>query len=401
MPYFWVILISLVALLLLFGDTRSRNSLFITPEKAASIEYNKWPIWTEIEPADNRIRILWVLHDYVPFVNAGSEICAHQINTFLIGKPYKYDIWLACPGYPKRTFENIRCFDLHDTTTLFEVLNSVNVLCSNTCLYRKQLMWLCRTMGKPYVEWIHTDNYVKAVKQWKDPRIQNRHFVVFNSVSLRNSVPELKDSEDSKDITEIFFPPVDFRFYAVERKPVYVTLSNVNSNKGGELLIQLAKALPEIEFQGIMGGYRKQITYNGLPNLRYIQHTTQIKDVYAQTWVLIMPSKEETWGRTAVEAMSSGIPIIVSPTPGLKECCESAAIYCDRSDLDAWVVTLRKLKNDQGFYNERSTAALARARALDPGPDLERLEKWLDEKVIPSKTKGRMPSTLEKNLLFR
>jgi glycosyltransferase involved in cell wall biosynthesis len=251
------------------------------------------------------------------------------------------------------------------------------------------------------VGWVHTDGYIRGVKDaWKDKRLGGRQWTVFNSVSLRSSRPELTKD----DHTEIFFPSVDFRSYAVDkkqRKPLYVTLSNVNDNKGGHLLIQLAKALPEIEFLGIIGGYRKQITDNTLPNLKYTQHTTQIRDVYAQTWVLIMPSKEETWGRTAVEAMSSGIPIIVSPTPGLRECCGDAAMYCNRNDLDAWVTTLRKLKSDQGFYNKRSVVALERARALDPRPDFKRMEAWIEKKVFPSLTQGRSLSDFEKNLLFR
>jgi glycosyltransferase involved in cell wall biosynthesis len=138
----------------------------------------------------------------------------------------------------------------------------------------------------------------------------------------------------------------------------------------------------------------------GLSNLRYVPHTDTIKDVYATTWVQIMPSKEETWGRTAVEAMSSGIPVIVSPTSGLRECCSEAAIYCDRNDIDAWVIALRQLASDQEFYNRRSAAALERARALDPLPNLDRCEEWLEKTVVPTRTSGRMPTWLEKNMLF-
>jgi glycosyltransferase involved in cell wall biosynthesis len=249
------------------------------------------------------------------------------------------------------------------------------------------------------VEWVHTDNYVRSVprQSWLSNELYGRQWVVFNSESLKASAPSLPD-----ECTLVVKPPVDYRAYAIkEREPKYVTLSNVNDNKGGRLLIQLARALPEMQFQGILGGYRKQITCSDLPNLRYIQHTTEIKEVYAQTWVQIMPSKEETWGRTAVECMSSGIPLVVSPTPGLRECCGDAAIYCDRGDLDAWVTTLRQLREDKEFYNQRSAAALERARALDPTPELEAFETWLDTKVIPSATQGREPSWIEKNLLFR
>lgn len=398
MQYAWLLLVGLVVILLLFGDTRSRHSIYIPPEKSAALQYKKWPVWSTLDPRGERIRMLWILHDYVPFVNAGSEICAHTINRYCMGKPYKYDIWVASPGYPKRTYDGVRCFDLYDSATLNSVLESTQILHSHSYYYRKQLLYLSRVTGIPFVEWVHTDNYVRNVgKVWEDKRIAGRQWTVFNSKSLLSSRGDL-----DKKYTKIILPAVDYRAYSVERKePKYITLSNVNENKGGHILVQLAKALPECEFLGIMGGYRKQIVAHGIPNLRYIQHTTEIKDIYAQTSIMIMPSKEETWGRTAVEAMSSGIPVVVHPTPGLKECCGDAAIYCDRGDLDAWVSTLRKLKADREFYNARSVASLNRARALDPDPELAEMERWLDSEVLPSARAGRTLNALEKNLLFR
>jgi glycosyltransferase involved in cell wall biosynthesis len=399
--WIFVAIVCIITLLLLYGDTRSRHGRYLTPEKAAVLSYSKWPTWTTIEPPGERIRMLWIIHDYVPFVNAGSEVCAHTLNEHFMSKPYKYDIWVACPGFPQRTYKNIRCFDLYDTSTFFEVMKTTHVIHSHSYLYRKQLLWLTHRTGVPFVEWVHTDNYVRAVgPKWYDSRLTGRQWTVFNSKSLLESRPDL-----NKEHTHVFIPIVDYRAYNIEdekREPKYVTLSNVNENKGGSLLIQLAKALPDMEFVGVIGGYRSQLTGAGIPNLKYIQHTTEIKDVYAQTWVQIMPSKEETWGRTAVEAMSSGIPVIVAPTPGLRECCGEAAIYCDRADLESWVTTLRKLKDDKEFYNSQSRKSLERARALDPLPELERIEKWLETSVIPSKKSAYVePTWFEKNMLFR
>jgi glycosyltransferase involved in cell wall biosynthesis len=261
-------------------------------------------------------------------------------------------------------------------------------------------MWLSRMTGKPFIEWVHTDNYVKAIRQWNDPRLKGRHFTVFNSKSLRSLRNDIDDAS-----TRILRPAVDYRKYIVERKTEdakYVTLSNVNENKGGKLLVKLAKALPEMEFQGILGGYREQITDTTLPNLKYIQHTTQIKDVYAKTWVLIMPSKEETWGRTAIEAMSSGIPVIVNPTPGLRECCQNAALYCDRENLTSWVETLRRLQHDREFYNSRSVQSYQHARSLEPTHELDQMEDWIAKDVLGSTVYLEFnPTFLEKNLLFR
>jgi len=117
--------------------------------------------------------------------------------------------------------------------------------------------------------------------------------------------------------------------------------------------------------------------------------------------VVIMPSELETWGRTAVEAMSSGIPVLASPTPGLRECCGGAAVYVPRDDLEGWIGALRRLKEDRKYYNTRSKVALERSRALDPRPVAAQVEDWLESTVIPSKAPGRPLTGVEKILLFR
>ena len=395
----WFYVVCIIVVLLIFGDVKARHTRTITEEKEASIDTDRWSSWDTIDQPGTRIRIVWILHDYVPYVNAGSEICAHTMNKHLLKKPYLYDIWVGSPGYPKKTFEGVRCFDLYDTPTLVDVLKDSHILMSHSYFYRKQALWISHQFGVPFVEWVHTDNYVRAVGlKWYDPRLTGRQWAVFNSESLKATRPDLP-----RDSIRIVRPPVDYRDYGIEKQDAkYITLSNVNENKGGPLLIQLAKAMPDCEFLGIIGGYRKQIVDKTLPNLRYIDHTTQIKDVYAKTWVLIMPSREETWGRTAVEAMSSGIPIVVSPTPGLKECCEDAALYCDRDDLRTWVKTLRKLKTDREFYNQRSAAALQRARSLDPTEEMARLEEWIQKDVLKSAVhKDRVCTTWQQMMLFR
>jgi glycosyltransferase involved in cell wall biosynthesis len=391
----WCVIAAIVIGLLYF-DASIRQSRNVSIREART----KWPVWDLLEPPDRRIRILWINQDYVPFVNAGSEICTHQLNTYLMKKPYKFDVFVASPAYPRQTYENVRCFDLNNTELFHQVLNSCHIIMSHSGPYRQQLIWLSHVTGKPFVSWIHTDNYVNGVHgEWNDPRILGRQWTVFNSKSLRSLRSDIPD-----EYLTIMNPTVDYHTYGVDKDThirKYITLSNVNDNKGGNILIKLAKALPEYEFLGIMGGYRKQIVEDGIPNLRYITHTTEIKDIYAQTAILIMPSKEETWGRSAVEAMSSGIPVVVSPTPGLRECCQDAAIYCDRGDLGAWIATIRRLKTDTEFYKTMSARALDRARALDPRSSLETMEHWIEEKVFPSAKPGRTLTALEKNMLFR
>jgi glycosyltransferase involved in cell wall biosynthesis len=395
-PTEWILIMGVLIAVVLLFDSKCTDQLDILP-------LSQVQSWSTVETPENRIRMLWIVHSYVPFVNAGSEICAHTINTHLMQKPYKYDIWVASPGFPKITYENVRCFDLYDSATFLQIVNSAHVIHSHSYIYRNQMRYICKKRGIPFVEWVHTDNYVRSIPygKWVDPAIRNRHWTVFNSKSLRDS----RSGDIVGNRTHVVYPVVDYRKYQIpeeDKKPQYVTLSNVNENKGGDILIQLAKALPEFQFMGVLGGYRAQITETKIPNLRYVQNTPDMKPIYAQTWVQIMPSKEETWGRTAVEAMSAGIPVLVNPTPGLRECCDSAAIYCNRADISEWISALQRLKTDKEWYNSRATISYERARALDPKPALEQLEEWLEKEVLPTGANKKRDLTAQENiLLFR
>lgn len=400
--YILYLFFGLLIVIALFYDTRCRESPYLSPEKKALLNYNKLPKWTHVENKESRYRILCINPDYVPFVNAGSEICTHVVNRYLMKKPYKWDVFVATPGYPKITYEGVRCFDLYDTELFLKVLNSSDIIFSHSAYHLPIFQYISKKTGKAFVGWAHTHMYVYRAEtqgSWAPLRQTPQQFTVFNSKSLFDSCK--KPPINSK----VFIPIVDYRDYVIDDKlkePKYVLLSNVNSNKGGELLIKLARALPDIEFMGLQGGYGSQVTDNTIHNLRYVQHTNRINDIYRQAWVVIMPSMLETWGRTAVEAMSSGIPVIANPTPGLRECCGSAAIYVDRDDLRGWIDALRRLKSDRKHYDTQCKLALERSRALDPKPVLAQIEDWLENSVVPAQRKnGTHLTPYEKNMLFR
>ena len=259
-------------------------------------------------------------------------------------------------------------------------------------------MSLAKRYGAAYIDWFHGGTFTANARNVGYDQTDKRYWAVFNSTSLMEA-----HSTISEERYHILRPPVDWREYEVHHnkaQPQYVTLSNLNENKGGQILIDIAKAAPEIQFLGVRGSYWKQIEDQTLPNVTYINNTPQIKEVYAMTKILIMPSKDETWGRTAVEAMSSGIPVIVAPTPGLKECVQDAALLVDRTEIKEWVRLIRRLHNDKSFYDEYSNRGKARARQLEPTHDLELFMEWYEQKVVPSADKKQAdpPSFLEKFL---
>ncbi len=95
-----------------------------------------------------------------------------------------------------------------------------------------------------------------------------------------------------------------------------------------------------------------------------------MKSVYAQTKILLTPSKvEEAWGRVASEAQYNGIPVLASDIGGLPEAVGPGGVLIDPSGpIELWVETLRRLWNDDAFYREKSEAALAYSKR----PELNR-----------------------------
>lgn len=180
-------------------------------------------------------------------------------------------------------------------------------------------------------------------------------------------------------------PPVQARQYATTPGD-RITLINLRRmeqspggmvmGKGSEVFWALAGRMPDMQFLGVTGGYGGQ-DIRDLPNVEILDHVPhhRMRDlVYARTRVLLMPSSYESYGRTAVEAYASGIPVIANPTPGLVEACGAAGLFADRGNVDRWEDILRWLQHPQ-VYADASAAALDRSAQLDPAEDLNR---WCD-----------------------
>lgn len=131
-----------------------------------------------------------------------------------------------------------------------------------------------------------------------------------------------------------------------------VCLINCNENKGGDMLKKLAEKMPNVQFMGVKGGYSSQVIDSKSKNLIYIENQKDITLIFKKIGILIMPSKNETWGRTAVEAMASGVPVIHSESPGLVECVGGAGIMCMHDDEGAWADAIKRLIGDRA-YRER------------------------------------------------
>lgn len=170
-------------------------------------------------------------------------------------------------------------------------------------------------------------------------------------------------------ITATVVPPL-FRAeqYRTATSREFVTFINPHPDKGVATALDLAERCPDIPFRIISGWSLSPETakwldarLTALPNVQLVQRTSNMRSIYARTKVLLAPSRwREGWGRVVSEAQFSGIPAIASSIGGLPESVGPGGVLIDpAAPLEAWVATLRRVWDDELYYQHLSEAALA------------------------------------------
>jgi glycosyltransferase involved in cell wall biosynthesis len=197
--------------------------------------------------------------------------------------------------------------------------------------------------------------------------IRKNVFTVYNSEQTKKELNYLQE-------TYVLYPPVNYRdFENVDTsKAEYITLINHNENKGGQILIEIAKRMPHHKFMAVQGGYYHQIVDAKAKNIKYVGITDDIRKYLAMTKLLISPSDYDSYGMAQIEALCCNIPVIASDIPGFRESLSDSAIFVKRNDIDAWV---EAIKNSEQLFKDKKP--IERAKELDPVKELAKFEKWL------------------------
>jgi glycosyltransferase involved in cell wall biosynthesis len=113
----------------------------------------------------------------------------------------------------------------------------------------------------------------------------------------------------------------------------------------------VARLLPDTRFLAVRGGYGHQVIPKVVPSNVEVIDTTDdpVGEIYARTRILLVPSFYESWGRVGLEAASSGIPVIASPTRGLQESLGEAGIFRDPERPAHWAAAITML-SDPDIY---------------------------------------------------
>ncbi len=321
------------------------------------------------------LQIVARVHAMPPEHNAGAEHMLVSMLRPLVDRGHDVSVWLSRYGRAHEPYEyrGIKVVPLEARLDFGAAVRKADVLISHLeCV--PSTAALARGYSKPVVVICHNTHR----PTFRDMAAGGTALAVFNSQWMRAEA-ELFLAEYPKSVRPpaelIVKPPVFAEEYAT--KPgKKVTLVNCNPEKGGRVLEQLARRMPDTEFMAVRGAYGEQVLPD-LPNVEIVEHLDgqdMRERVYARTRVLLMPSSYESWGRVGVEALASGIPVVAHPTPGLCESLGEAGIFVDRRDVDGYEAVLRKLAAP-AEYRLASKRAKARSVELDPAADLA---AWCD-----------------------
>lgn len=308
---------------------------------------------------------------------AGAETTLANLLESLVQDGWKCTVLLSRPGVPEYTHNGVTVRSTLYDSELIELLPETGALITHLeCSERVSLVG--RLHKVPVIQLIHntmwqTEGYLN---EGCDLAIFNTDWVrdfhegcddKLDAVGVASRTDdggtkiEFKQRKPHKWKSVVLHPQVDPSLYRVNPGDC-VTLINLFENKGPKIFYQLADAFPGYKFLGVRGGYGDQEIPDDLPaNVRILPNTPHVREVYASTKVLVMPSRYESFGRVAIEAAASGIPTLAAGTPGLEEALGPMNTYAPIDDFDMWAYRLMELMSDPVKWEDASANALDRS----------------------------------------
>lgn len=282
------------------------------------------------------MRIYCPVHAFVPEHGSGAEWMLHDMLKYLIDRGHEAIVYVK--DCKPKEFNGIRIVsemnpkDIWESDVIISHLNLTGAGLNMSGAYKKPFVFIAHNTH-PYG--------MVAVKR--------RHTgVIYNSEYVKSEVHHLHKHQPNMIVT----PPCDIEHYKIKRRGSRVTLVNMNDMKGGHTLKHLAELMPNEKFLGVKGSYGNQVL-DQPKNVKILDNMPDICKAFSQSRIIIMPSRYESWGRVAVEAMSCGLPVIAHPTPGLKESLGDAGYFVKFNDVDGYKRAIEEIDANYPEWQEK------------------------------------------------
>ena len=114
------------------------------------------------------------------------------------------------------------------------------------------------------------------------------------------------------------------------------------------------------------------------PTVKLRPKTADVAAVYAQLDLIVVPSREESFGRVAVEAMANGVAVVASDLPALSEVVGPAGMLIPVGSAAEAANAIVGLARDSSERTRIGELGRARAKAYEPAALVAQLRTHLD-----------------------
>lgn len=298
------------------------------------------------------MRVLVIVHNYIPECRGGAEIMMHELCKSLVARNHEVNVCVPSTesdGLVMSIDGVIIRTGLEARRLISEP--SADVVMSHLTEDTRAFS-ISQRIGAKFVRVIHNNNAKTRLDM-----VMKSDLNVFNTNWLM----------DYFGVDGMVVHPPVFSEKHKTNSGSKITLVNLIPDKGVNLFYELAFRMKGHKFLGVVGGYGRQQKVK-VKNVEIQPNTQNMRDdVWAKTRILLMPSNYESYGMVGVEAMASGIPVIAHPTDGLKESLSYAGVFVDRNDVDGWINAIKEVESN---YQHYSDLALKRSSEISPDKEL-------------------------------
>jgi glycosyltransferase involved in cell wall biosynthesis len=235
-----------------------------------------------------------------------------------------------------------------------------------------------RAIDIPLVVWAHGAEVPRLVRRTRSVWRRHDVDVRWAAVSAAASKMILRSGVATEERMHVVPNPIDPDVVRVERVPeADVTrlafLGGTSIRKGFDILPAMMERLADLPVRLYLAG--RQPEHDDETWLRLQAHgdrvvclgaLSDVREIYGVSDIILMPSRNESFGRVAAEAMMNGIPLVAFDIPALREVIGDGGLLTPVDDVDELADAVRRLAATPGLADRLGAVGRDRAKAYVP-----------------------------------
>lgn len=324
---------------------------------------------------------------YLPELAGGLEIFARETTEFLITNGYTGSVAAKAPdqivkGFLHKALRKIRGpylwrNNILNHQVLLDVWHPIDL---NTFIDKQAPSFLiCHVcmcddlveriieLKRPTLFYLHSNEIPQSFKNIPE---STPFMFVCGSEFIKQQFLQVCDKP-----IQVMRPLLEHKAISRSQGGEKILVINPHPKKGGLLVADIAKALPERQFL-VIGGWEHtrseplriiEQRLSALPNVERLGHLDDMYTAFQQAKCLLMPCiVEEAFGRAAAESLSASVPVVASDRGALPETVGSGGIILDaQAPLSDWTAAIDSLYDDDALYASLKNNAIVMSEMND------------------------------------